>query len=468
MTRQRTLHNRLRAGLRFTALAIAALGAVTTTTRAQSREARPVESSTTAPGSRVTTEADTTTVEFAVEGVRVILRRNTASDVVAANLFLLGGVQQLTPATEGIETFLLAASERGTRHYSKEALRSAMNRTGSAISIDADDDWTVFGLRAIRATFDSSWAIFAERVMYPTLDSSEVELVRAQMLSAVRQQRLHPDGELRAVADSLLFQGHPYALQPEGTERALTSLGVAALREYLAKQFVTSRMLLVVVGNVERARVEGLVRASLAKLPAGNYRWTPPPPIGSNTRALVVERQPLPTNYLIGYYAGPAATNVDYNALRIATAVLSGRFFTEIRSKRNLSYAVDAPFIERALATGGVYVTTVAPDQTLQLMRAEIDELQNELVDPAGLRRLVQQFITDYFMKNETNGDQATFLARAALYQGDYRLADRFVDDLRRVRPDDVRRVAREYMRNFRFVYLGDPSKLSRDYIEKF
>src|SRR5206468_6596623 len=123
--------------------------------------------------------------------------------------------------------------------------------------------------------------------------------------------------------------------------------------------------------------------------------WTAPPSVANDRRALVVESQSMPTNYILGYYAGPPAASNDYNALRIATAVLSGRFFTEIRSKRNLSYAVDAPFIERAVATGGVYVTTVSPDQTLRLMRGEIDELQNDLVDPAGLRRLVQQFITD-------------------------------------------------------------------------
>ena len=120
------------------------------------------------------------------------------------------------------------------------------------------------------------------------------------------------------------------------------------------------------------------------------------------------------------------------------------------------------------MATGGVYVTTVAPDQTLALMHDEIDELQNELVDPAGLRRLVLQFITDYFLKNETNADQAAFLARAALYDGDYRAANRFVDDLRRVRPEDVRRVAREYMHNFRFVYIGDPAKLPKEYLSNF
>ena len=304
--------------------------------------------------------------------------------------------------------------------------------------------------------------------MSPTLDNADVELVRAQLLSGARQQRLNPDAELRILADSLLFMGHPYELSVEGTERSLASISRATLKTYLTTQFVKSRMLLVVVGNVERPRLESLVRGTLAKLPAGSYRWTPPPPARNDRRAVVVEPQRLPTNYIIGYYAGPLASSRDYNALRIATAVLSGRFFTEIRSKRNLSYAVDAPFVERAVSTGGVYVTTVAPEQTLHLMRDEIDELQNELVDPAGLRRLVVQFITDYFLKNETNADQAAFLARAALYEGDYRAANRFVDDLRRVRPEDVRRVAREYMRNFRFVYIGDPEKLPRGYLDQF
>jgi zinc protease len=412
--------------------------------------------------------ADTATTEFTVDGMRVILRRNTANDVIAANLFLLGGSQQLTQATQGIEQFLLAVSERGTKHYPGEALRIATNKTGSVITIEPEDDWTVFGLHAIGATFDSSWVIFADRVMFPTLESADVELVRAQLLAAAGQQRLQPDAELRIVADSLLFLGHPYELSTEGTERSLASLQRATLKTYLTTQFVKSRMLLVVVGNVDRPRLESLVRETLAKLPAGNYRWTPPPPARNDRRGLVVESQRLPTNYLIGYYAGPPASSSDYNALRIATAVLSGRFFTEIRSKRNLSYAVDAPFVERAVSTGGVYVTTVAPGQTLQLMRDAIDELQTELVDPAGLRRLVVQFITDYFLKNETNADQATFLARAALYGGDYRAANRFVDDLRRVRPEDVRRVAREYMRNFRFVYIGDPEKLPRGLLERF
>ena len=45
--------------------------------------------------------SDTSTTTFDVNGLRVVLRRNTASDVVAANLYLLGGTRQVTPATRG-------------------------------------------------------------------------------------------------------------------------------------------------------------------------------------------------------------------------------------------------------------------------------------------------------------------------------------------------------------------------------
>ena len=94
-------------------------------------------------------------------------------------------------------------------------------------------------------------------------------------------------------------------------------------------------------------------------------------------------------------------------------------------------------------------------------MREEVGRLKRDLVDPDGLERLVQQFITEYFLNNETNSDQATFLARAQLYQGDYRAADRFVDELRHVTPDDIRRVARRYMTGVSFAYLGDPARVT-------
>ena len=417
--------------------------------------------SRTAPDTAVTTKFD-------VDGVTVILRRNTANEVIAANLYLLGGARQITAANAGIEALLLLASERGTRKFPGATVRQRTATLGSTISIEANDDWSAIGLHAIRGTLDSTWAILADRVMAPTLSPGEVEIARDQLVAGARQRATHPDDAAEELADSLLYQQHPYALAATGTPASLASITVAQLRAYHAQQFVTSRMLLVVVGNVERAQVERLVRGTIATLPRGSYRWTPPPPTATTGRALAVENRSIPTNYVLGYVPGPVATNRDYVALRVATAVLSGRLYTEVRSRRNLSYDVESQFIERAQGVGGLYVTTVDPNAVLRIMRHELSTLQTETVDPEGLKRLEQQFITEYYLKNETNADQANVLARAEVFAGDYRAADRFMDDLQRVTPDDVRRVARQYLKDFRFAYVGDASKLDRSLLQEF
>jgi zinc protease len=90
------------------------------------------------------------------------------------------------------------------------------------------------------------------------------------------------------------------------------------------------------------------------------------------------------------------------------------------------------------------------------------------MLDPVGLKQLEEQFITEYFLDNETNAAQADFLARSQLYGGDYREADRFVDELKSITPEAVRRVARKYMKGIRFAYVGDPSKLNLQTINSF
>lgn len=402
------------------------------------------------------------TTRFVVDGIPVILRRNPANEVVDANVYLLGGTRQLTPSTAGIEALLLQASERGTHRFPGAAVRQRTARLGSTIAIDASDDWSAIGLRAIRSTFDATWALLADRLVAPTLARGEVELVRDQLVTIARQRGTSPDEAATELADSLLYVGHPNAIATGGTPASLASITLGQLRAYHATQIVRSRMLVVVVGNVDRGDVTRLVHNAFGALPLGAYHWTTPPSIPARGSAVAFDNRPLPTNYLLGYAPGPAATSPDYTALRVAAAVLSGRLFTEVRSRRNLSYAVESPFVERASAIGGLYVTTVDPNAVLRIMHDELATLQQEEVEPAGLKRLEQQFITEYYLKNETNDDQANVLARAELYEGDYRAADRFMERLRKVTPADVQRVARQYLKGFRFAYVGDASKVDK------
>ena len=412
--------------------------------------------------------ADTGTIAYDVDGIRVIQRHVGSGDIVVANLYLLGGVRQITAANAGIELLLLESSERGTRSYSRDRLRRSMAQLGTAITTQVGVDWSTIGLRATRATLDSTWSILASRIAEPLLDSAEVALIRRQLMAGVRQREDSPDAQVEFVADSFAFHGHPYEMPPSGTETSLARITLQDLQRYQQTQVVKSRMLLVVVGNVNRPTVERLVRGSLGKLPAGTYRWTLPDTLPRSRSGAVTIDRDLPTNYILGLYPGPRADSPDYHALRIATAILSGQLFSEVRSKQNLTYAVDAPFIERAVSAGGFYVTTVAPERTLDVMHQELLDLQKGSVEPRALERLILQFITQYFLDNESGAQQADFLARAELYYGDFRRADRFVDELRAITPADIQRAAVRYMRDVQFVFIGDARLVPKRIMEKF
>ena len=419
-------------------------------------------------GGMAAASPDTGTVGYEVDGIRVIQRHVGSGDIVVANLYLLGGVRQVTAENAGIELLLLESSERGTRTYSRDQLRRLMAQLGTSITTQVAVDWSAIGLRATRETLDSTWHILASRISEPRFDSLEVALIQRQLVAAVRQREDSPDDLAEFVADSFAFRGHPYQLPPAGTEASLSRISLDDLRRYQASQVVKSRMLLVVVGSVSRAQVEKLVRGTLARLPAGNYRWTLPDTLPRAKAGAVTIARQLPTNYILGLYPGPRADSPDYHALRIASAILTGQLFSEVRSKQNLTYAVDAPFIERAVSAGGLYVTTVAPDRTLDVMRNELSDLQNGTVEPRAFERLILQFITQYFLDNESGAQQANFLARAELYYGDFRRADRFVDELRAITPADIQRAARRYMRDVQFVYIGDPRQAPIRAMEKF
>ena len=58
---------------------------------------------------------------------------------------------------------------------------------------------------------------------------------------------------------------------------------------------------------------------------------------------------------------------------------------------------------------------------------------------------------------------QAGELARYELLGGGWRNSLDFLERLRTVTPADVQRVAQKYMRNLRFVVIGDPKAIDRN-----
>jgi zinc protease len=422
-----------------------------------------------APLALVTAPSDSLTEVYEVDGVKIIHRRVLTNDVVAVNLYLLGGARQITDSTAGIEPLLLRASERGTRNYPAMAALEAQVRTGSRMLLSAGPDWTVFGFRGLVEEFDSTWAVFTDRLMHPTLDSAAVDLARERMLTSARAAEDDPDIIARSLAAGLAYSGHPYALAVSGTETSLAGITIEQLRNYLSEQIVSSRMLLVIVGNVERERVEAAVGGTIGQLPPGDYVWEMPPTWASDSASVRVEQRRLPTNYIVGYFAGPQASSDVYPDFRVAVALISGLIHSEIRDE-GLSYSAGAYVIERGAAGAAVYVSTTEPEESLKIINEWIEVFRTlgSYLPRGAIEDYEEKWILGYHLENETNAGQADFMARGYLYRGELQTARDFDRMIRSVEPHDIRRIVDQYFKNFQYAFLGNPNEVPEELMKEY
>jgi zinc protease len=403
---------------------------------------------------------DTLTMSYDVSGLHVIQRVNRATDIIAARLYLLGGTRQLTEASAGIEAILLDASGYGTARYPGEEARRAIARTGSVLQVEADADWSVLGFTGLAQDFDAVWDVLADRVMKPSLTAQAIGQARNRLVTRAHARYTNPDERIRVIANRAMFPGHPYSLDPEGTEQSLIGITADQVRAYAREQLVTSRMLLVIVGNVERVHAESLVAATLGRLPLGTYQWTLPPPAPKIPSRWLVEHRQIPTNYILAYFTGPPPTERSYWSFRVATALLSSQLDYVIRTQHSLSYAAYAPFTDQAIPLGGAYASTQRPDQVLPLMQNAVGTLQGSEIDYFALNRFLDSYMFDYLAENATAADQADFLARAELYLGGFQRGDEFMKRMRGVSPDDIKNAANFYMSKLQYAYLGDTTRM--------
>jgi predicted Zn-dependent peptidase len=225
----------------------------------------------------------------------------------------------------------------------------------------------------------------------------------------------------------------------------------------------TSRLLLVLVGDLDPETVRARVAASFGKLPRGDYKPRPLPPLSFPVASVDVTPMPLPTNYVSGVFAAPSPSAPDIYAMRVASSILQQRVFTEVRVRRNLAYSPEAFLSTQGANVGGLYVTTKDINQSVRVMLEEVRKLQTEPVSAEELQSSTQQFLTRYYMGEETNAAQAGELAQYELIGGGWRNAFLFLDRVRAVTPADVQRVARAYMHNLRFVVIGDPRSVDKN-----
>jgi zinc protease len=397
---------------------------------------------------------------FTVNGLKVIFKQNTAADIVSANMYFRGGASILNNDQAGIERLALTVAVKASERYPKEKLNAALERMSSQLTSGSGIDFSSINLQCVKQYFSESWDIFADVIRSPLFPDADVALERERLVTEIRQTKDNPDAYLSDLLRKAFFVDHPYSVDVDGTVETVTSFTAAMLKQFYKSRAMTSNMLLVVVGNTTGTELEGMVRKSFGSLPVGTYTTPPPPPVTHQEPSLKIVKRDIPTNYISGWFPSPGYGQQESYPMMVGTAILRARVWEEVRTKRSLSYAPSAGMAADFSNHGSVYVSSTQPDSAIRVIRREVEKMRREPVSAKELRDHVNQYVTRYYLQNETSRNQSDILARYELSGAGYKESAKFIDHLKAVTPESIQSLSDKYMQNLQSVLLGNPESL--------
>jgi predicted Zn-dependent peptidase len=397
---------------------------------------------------------------FQINGLKVILKQNTASEIISAKLFYKGGVTILTEDQAGLENLTLLVAQKATKNYPKEKLNAELESMNSQIGSTAILDYSSLNLLCVQQNFYKSWNIFSDIILNPLFSEEDLNLERDKVIANVKQVNDNPDAYLQKLATQEFYIDHPYAVSANGTEATLNSFTTNDLSDFHSQRLKTSDMLLVVVGNVSKSDLEKKVNDSFGNLDKGSFLPEIPTEVTHAEPSIKIVKKELPTNYIQGTYSAPSRGTKDGYTMLIMNSILRDRVWNEVRTKRSLSYAPSAFYRANFSNYGAIYVSAVEPDTTMKVMIAELQKLKSEPISENELNNKIRQFITFYYLGNETNQAQASNLAFYELSGVGYSESKNFLDHIKKIIPQDIQNVAQKYIKNLQFVMIGNPTKL--------
>lgn len=400
--------------------------------------------------------------ELDVNGLKVILKRRPNSPTVAGGLFVRGGARNITAKNAGIESLTLSSAIEAGKSLPRQTVRRDLSRIGSAIGAAASNDYSVISFGTTRQNFDRLWEIYSEVLINPAFAEEDIKRNRELILTGLREAGTLPESALETIQDRAIYTGHPYANDVRGTSATIEAITSADVRSYHKKIMETSRLLLVVVGDLDPEQLKAKVAASFGKLPRGTYKEESYPAVDFSKGTLDSLQRNLPTNYVKGTFAAPSLGTKDYFAMRVAIAILQTLVYQTVRNEMQLSYAPDADMNKFLANTANISVSTNDPNRAIAAMREQIKLLQTRTFPSEAIEEIAAFFLTRDYIGQETSAAQVGELAQYELIGGGWRNSFEFLKGVRAVTSRDVQDVSVRYMKNLRFSYVGNTSAIDK------
>jgi zinc protease len=399
--------------------------------------------------------------EMTVNGVKVIVQPS-GNEIVEVITVFKGGVQNYPADKAGIESLAITAlTECGTKNDSKNSFKDKLDKISAEMGGSAGMDYSSVTLNCIKSDLEQAWPLYVDAITVPVFDSSEFSRIKQDAISGLKSQASRPDFAISKMAKETAFKGKDYSKSPTGEEETVGPLGAAETKAYYSSILTRSRMVIVIVGELERSAIEEKVKQLTENIPSGKdiklnrYSYVPVKNTFSD------QKKDVATNYIQGITSGSQPGSSDFNAFVIAMRIFYNRQFLEVRTNNGLSYAPQTRFNPGLSPYTSIQVTTTSPDKYIGVMDNLLAKTHSNGFTADEVKDTKTVYVTGFYYQMETNSAQAASLVANEVLFNDWHRSLRINEDMKKVNIDDVNKAFNKYVKDITWVYQGDTSKVT-------
>ena len=388
-------------------------------------------------------------------GLQVVAVSHQEQPVISLRLLVKAGATEDPQGKAGVAMLAAALLDQGTTTRSAAEIADQIDFIGGALGAGAGRDLSFVNSVVMKDAFAFGLELVHDVARNPAFAAEEIDRQKQQALSSLQVNQGDPDYIAGTLFDRLVYGFHPYGLPTGGTADSLAAITRADLQTYHRQFFVPNNMILAVVGDVTPAEAFAAVERVFGAWPRAAVPVVravdPPPP----TRRIVIIDKPdaVQTEIRIGQLAIPRR-HPDYMAWDLAVKILGGeggnRLHRVLRSQRGLTYGASADTEARKQSGSFVAETDTRTETTAQALRIAIDEfsrLPRERVRQDELGGAQDYLAGSFPLTIETPNQIATQILDVIFYDLPISEIGTFRERVIAVTPDDIQRVAREYVK---------------------
>jgi len=394
--------------------------------------------------------------EVLPNGLKVLALKDAGAPLAVFQIWYQTGSVNEPIGKTGLSHLLEHMMFKGTHKYGPKSFSKIIKRAGGIDNAGTGKDYVFYYQKLAPDRLYLSIEMESDRMRNLILDPEETISERDVVMEERRMRyEDNPQSLVYEEVISAAFKNHPYGRPVIGWMSDIKGITREDLWGYYRKNYVPNNALIVIAGDIDIDTLMAKIRKEFGPIPRGrdiqSIKIEEPEQRGER-RVFVKKEAELP--YILIAYKAPNILNKDSYALEILSSVLSGgksaRIYKSLIDEKQIALSAGAGYSSIQKYPFLFYLHgTALPGKTIdeveKALYGEVEKIKGNAPSEREVQKAKNQIEADFIMGQDSVFFQAEMLAMFEM-TGSWRLKDEYLDGIRQVKPEDVRRVAEKYL----------------------